>query len=63
LRFYLAGREVGEEDFLAELARQGGRASVEVFDLAAAADARYRPTPAGEAALAADPTLVHQARP
>jgi hypothetical protein len=37
---------VSEDAFGDELERQGGRATVERFDLAAAEDARYRPTPA-----------------
>jgi hypothetical protein len=60
LRFFLIGREVSEVEFLAELARQGGRASVEVFDLATTADARYRPPPAAQAVAAED---VGEARP
>jgi hypothetical protein len=50
LRYFLAGKEVSEDAFVDELERQGGRATVELFDLAAAEDARYRPTPAGQAA-------------
>lgn len=62
-RYFLVGREVSQEDFLAELARQGGRTQIEVFEIGGAEEARYRPTPAGEEALTVDPALVHEVRP